>query len=163
MFFKRRSRANSNSYIESDSPPSRNVSKSYDRDRDRDHDADGRPDSSHLASHDPPAVNSRDMHPRSQAPQEPYGLPRGMPNGTGHSALPIDNAPVANAPLGSNSAEPMPDLLQRAFNEAVRPYTDKIGQLEAQVADLRAWAEQLEQERVEVHNWIDKRGLRPGE
>lgn len=63
---------------------------------------------------------------------------------------------------GLGKAEPMPDLLTRAFNEAVRPYTDKIEQLEGEIADLRNWVEQLEIQRSEVHSWIDKRGLRPG-
>lgn len=60
-------------------------------------------------------------------------------------------------------AEPMPELLARAFNEAVKPYTAKIDQLEGEVADLRAWIEQLEQQQQEFNAWIDKRGLRPGE
>jgi phage-related minor tail protein len=59
-------------------------------------------------------------------------------------------------------AEPMPDLLAQAFNQAVRPYTEKIEQLESQLADMQSWVEQLEQQRAEVHSWIDKRGLRPG-
>ena len=58
--------------------------------------------------------------------------------------------------------EPAPDLLTRAFNEAMRPYTDKIEQLENQITDLSAWVEQLEMQQKEVHSWIDKRGLRPG-
>ncbi|KAH0004805.1 hypothetical protein KCU78_g13215, partial [Aureobasidium melanogenum] len=57
--------------------------------------------------------------------------------------------------------EPMPDLLTRAFNEAVRPYTNRVEELENEVADLKAWVEQLEAQRREVHAWIDKRGLRP--
>lgn len=63
---------------------------------------------------------------------------------------------------GLGKTEPMPDMLARAFNEAVRPYTDKIEQLEGEIADLRSWVEQLELQRSEVHSWIDKRGLRPG-
>ncbi|KAF1809248.1 hypothetical protein P152DRAFT_403685 [Eremomyces bilateralis CBS 781.70] len=63
--------------------------------------------------------------------------------------------------LAAGKTEPMPDLLTRAFNEAIRPYTDQIDQLEAQVAELQAWVESLERERSEVHSWIDKRGLRP--
>jgi hypothetical protein len=27
---------------------------------------------------------------------------------------------------------------------------------------MQAWVDQLEQQRAEVHGWIDKRGLRPG-
>ena len=63
---------------------------------------------------------------------------------------------------GLGKTEPMPDMLTRAFNEAVRPYTDKIEQLEGEISDLRNWVEQLELQRSEVHSWIDKRGLRPG-
>ena len=44
----------------------------------------------------------------------------------------------------------------------LQPYTEKIEQLESQLADLQNWVDQLEQQRAEVHNWIDKRGLRPG-
>jgi hypothetical protein len=55
----------------------------------------------------------------------------------------------------------MPDLITAAFNQAVQPYTEKIEQLESQLADLQNWVDQLEQQRAEVHNWIDKRGLRP--
>lgn len=61
----------------------------------------------------------------------------------------------------SLSSEPMPDLLTRAFNEAVRPYTNKLEEMEGEIADLKSWIEQLEGQRREVHAWIDKRGLRP--
>ena len=64
-------------------------------------------------------------------------------------------------PLVPGKTEPMPDLLAQAFNQAVRPYTEKIEQLQNQLADMQAWVEQLEQQRAEVHAWIDKRGLRP--
>ena len=60
-------------------------------------------------------------------------------------------------------AEPMPDLLARAFNEAVRPYTNKLEEMEGEISDMRLYIEQLEAQRKEVHAWIDKRGLRPGE
>jgi len=67
--------------------------------------------------------------------------------------------PTGNsAPMGLG----MPDLITAAFNQAVQPYTEKIEQLESQLADMQAWVDQLEQQRAEVHNWIDKRGLRPG-
>lgn len=65
---------------------------------------------------------------------------------------------MANTPT---KTEPMPDLLAQAFNQAVRPYTERIEQLENQLADMQAWVEQLELQRAEVHSWIDKRGLRP--
>jgi hypothetical protein len=62
----------------------------------------------------------------------------------------------------NGKVEQMPDLLTRAFNEAVRPYTDKIDLLESQMADLQAWVETLELQRNEMYAWVDKRGLRPG-
>ena len=64
--------------------------------------------------------------------------------------------------MGGGQPEPMPDLLAQAFNQAIRPYTEKIEQLETQLNDMQAWIDQLEQQRAEVHGWIDKRGLRPG-
>jgi hypothetical protein len=60
-------------------------------------------------------------------------------------------------------AEPAPDLLLQAFNQAIRPYSDKIDNLEGEIADLKAYIDALERQRTEVHAWIDKRGLRPGE
>lgn len=142
MFFKRRSRANS--YIDNDAPPR---SQSYD-------DYDARPTSSRNPPPQAPAADEKDMYPRQSAPQEAY-----VPNG-GHNAMPAASNPTP--PMASAKAEPMPDLLAQAFNQAVRPYTEKIEHLENQLADLQAWVEQLEQQRAEVHSWIDKRGLRPG-
>lgn len=55
-----------------------------------------------------------------------------------------------------------PDLLTRAFNEAVRPYTEKIEMLEQQMADMQDYLQGQEQQRMEIFAWIDKRGLRPG-
>jgi hypothetical protein len=144
-FFKRRSRANS--YI--DDAPQR--SKSYD-------DYDDRPSSSRNAPPvTSPTTDEKDMYPRQAAPQEAYAP--GLQNG-GHNAMPT----MANSTptLSNGKSEPMPDLLAQAFNQAVRPYTEKIEQLQNQLADLQAWVEQLEQQRAEVHGWIDKRGLRPG-
>ncbi|KAF2260740.1 hypothetical protein CC78DRAFT_387002 [Lojkania enalia] len=143
MFFKRRSRANS--YVDND-PPRR--SQSYDE-------YEKRPDSSRNSQPLASPTDDKDMYPRPQAPQEPYGG-RGMPNG-------MPGQPLGNPtpPMSSGKTEPMPDLLQQAFNAAVRPYTERIEQLESQLSDLQAWIEQLEQQRAEVHSWIDKRGLRP--
>jgi hypothetical protein len=104
----------------------------------------------------PTKETTKDMY-RSQAPQEPYaqrGLPTNGPSSRQNSAA------FEAVPLGK--VEQTPDLLTRAFNEAVRPYTEKIEQLEAQLADLQSWVEQLEQQRNEMYSWIDKRGLRPG-
>lgn len=101
------------------------------------------------------------MYPRQSAPQETYS--RGMQNG-GHNAMPAMGNPTPPLTAGMTGVkpEPMPDLLAQAFNQAVRPYTEKIEQLESQLAEMQAWVEQLEHQRAEVHSWIDKRGLRPG-
>ena len=68
----------------------------------------------------------------------------------------------APASTPTKPAVAAPDLLTQAFHQAVLPYSDKIADLEAQVAEMQQWVEQLEQQRAEVHSWIDKRGLRPG-
>jgi len=60
-----------------------------------------------------------------------------------------------------SKSESAPDLLTRAFNEAVRPYTTKLEEMENEIENLRLYIEQLEGHRSEVHAWIDKRGLRP--
>ena len=60
------------------------------------------------------------------------------------------------------AVEEAPNLLLQAFNQALRPYTDKVETLENEIADLRAYIDQLESQRGDVHAWIDKRGLRPG-
>jgi hypothetical protein len=147
MFFKRRSRANS--YIDNDAPPR---SQSYD-------DYEKRPDSSRNSQPISSPTDEKDMYSRQSAPQDGYatGLQNGAP---GHNSMPTMTNPTP--PLSSAKTEPMPDLLAQAFNQAVRPYTEKIEQLESQLADMQAWVEQLEQQRAEVHSWIDKRGLRPG-
>ena len=72
---------------------------------------------------------------------------------------------MGSAPAPASSklpAEAAPDLLTRAFNEAVRPYTSRIDEMEGEIADLRAMIEDLHGQRRDVHAWIDKRGLRPG-
>ncbi|KAJ4291869.1 hypothetical protein N0V90_009765 [Kalmusia sp. IMI 367209] len=146
MFFKRRSRANS--YIDNDPPPR---SQSYD-------DYEKRPETRESQQQQQQQVSSpieQDMYPRTQQPQEPQ-YSRGLTNGVNGMSL---GQPTP--PLSSGKTEPMPDLLAQAFNQAVRPYTEKIEQLESQLADMQAWVEQLEQQRAEVHSWIDKRGLRP--
>ena len=83
------------------------------------------------------------------------GPHRGQPNGYGHGGY--DGAPPPSA-----KAEPLPDLLTQAFNTALRPYNDKVDNLESEIADLRAYIDQLEAQRNDIHAWIDKRGLRPG-
>lgn len=147
--FKRRS-SRANSYIDNDPPPR---SQSYD-------DYEKRPDSQSRNSQplSSPTDDKDDMYARQSAPQEAFS--RGVPNG--HNAMP----PAMGGPTPPGTAgitpAPMPDLLTQAFNQAVRPYTEKIEQLEQQLADMQSWVEQLEQQRAEVHGWIDKRGLRPG-
>lgn len=113
------------------------------------------------------------MYARQSQPQEVsshgYGSPPvsaggpqhggGMSNGYGSSrGLDTNSSPAMN-----KSSEPAPDLLLQAFNQALRPYTDKVETLEAEIQDLRNWIDQLEAQRNDVHAWIDKRGLRPGE
>lgn len=153
MFFKRRSRANS--YIDNDAPAR---SQSYD-------DNNIRPDSSSNQNQNQgrtqsvasPTDEKDQMYPRQSAPQDAYAA-AAMQNG--HNAMPAMGNPTP--PLNSGKPEPMPDLLAQAFNQAVRPYTEKIDQLQSRIQDMQAWVEQLEQQRAEVHSWIDKRGLRPG-
>ncbi|KAF2026354.1 hypothetical protein EK21DRAFT_115918 [Setomelanomma holmii] len=144
MFFKRRS-SRANSYV--DEAPTRGQSF--------DEYAEKRPDSSRKESQQQPTSPAEevDMYPRPQQPQE-TSLPT-----RGHNSMP----PAMNhrAPVSGGQPEPMPDLLAQAFNQAIRPYTEKIEHLEAQLADMQAWVDQLEQQRAEVHGWIDKRGLRP--
>ncbi|KAF1987383.1 hypothetical protein K402DRAFT_47211 [Aulographum hederae CBS 113979] len=108
-------------------------------------------------------IDAQDMYSRSHAaPKDGYqdnyshSTPRLYANGMSHNALPMMDNSAAQA-----KSEPMPDLLTQAFQQAVQPYSHKIEQLETQVADMQAYVDQLEQERTEVHAWIDKRGLRP--
>ena len=149
MFFKRRS-SRANSYVEHDGNR-----QSFDDFSEK------RPESSRNnqpIQGGPDSDDAADMYPRQQQPQEQSIPVRGMSNGGMPMGAPVPQA-MNSAPL---KAEPMPDLLAAAFNQAVRPYTEKIEQLESQLADMQAWVEQLEAQRAEVHSWIDKRGLRPG-
>ena len=57
---------------------------------------------------------------------------------------------------------PAPDPLTKAFNEAIKPYLDKIAFLENELEDSTIQVQQLEDERADMHAWIDKRGLRAG-
>jgi hypothetical protein len=59
--------------------------------------------------------------------------------------------------------EPAPDPLTKAFNEALRPYQDQIEDLRAELEEKTYQLERLEDERADMHAWIDKRGLRAGE
>jgi hypothetical protein len=154
MFFKRRS-SRANSYVEHDGNPR---SQSFDDFSEK------RPESSRkdqpLSAHDALDDADNSMYPRPQQPQEQNFPVRGMSN-SGHGGMPPMGAPVPAMNSGAIKPEPMPDLLTAAFNQAMRPYTEKIEQLESQLADMQSWVEQLEAQRAEVHSWIDKRGLRP--
>jgi hypothetical protein len=173
MFFKRLSRGSrSNSYAEDDhydSPRSASDAK-YDKYAQQDsprqstsqHNTFG-PGHSGAVPPTPTKETQRaesqeqnTMFPRSQLPSDPYGRPQANGMSNNRNSIQLDSNAI-NAKV-----ESAPDLLTRAFNEAVRPFSDKIEQLESEVADLRAWVEQLELQRTEVHSWIDKRGLRPG-
>ena len=151
------SSSRANSYVENDVNP---------RSQSFDYDADRRPESSRKESHQSQPLSpseDTDMYPRQQQPQEPaYTQQQQSAPPATHGAMPMrTNAvpPTGNSnPIGLG----MPDLITAAFNQAVQPYTEKIEQLESQLADMQAWVEQLEAQRAEVHNWIDKRGLRPG-
>ncbi|KAL8819362.1 MAG: hypothetical protein Q9191_007750 [Dirinaria sp. TL-2023a] len=57
---------------------------------------------------------------------------------------------------------PAPDPLTKAFNEAIRPYLDQIEHLRNELEDMTLSVQQLEDERADMHAWIDKRGLRAG-
>jgi len=125
-----------------------------------------------------PGGESRDMYASRSAPKDGYqdahySSPQGgssggggYANGMSHSAMPtgMNSNTVGGGGRGNNAvkSEPMPDLLQQAFQQAVLPYQSKIEEMEGQMQDMQAWVEQLEQERREMHAWIDKRGLRPG-
>lgn len=62
-----------------------------------------------------------------------------------------------------NAFEPTPDPLAKAFNEALRPYQDQIEDLRAELDEKQYQIEKLEDERADMHAWIDKRGLRAGQ
>ncbi|KAG8526237.1 uncharacterized protein KY384_000230 [Bacidia gigantensis] len=58
------------------------------------------------------------------------------------------------------SMDPAPDPLTKAFNDAIRPYKEEIEDLRGQVEDAAYRLQTLEDERADMHAWIDKRGLR---
>ncbi|KAI4178937.1 MAG: hypothetical protein LQ348_005495 [Seirophora lacunosa] len=82
-----------------------------------------------------------------------------------HTALPIQRPPEGSNNATAHNTPPStmtsaPDPLTRAFNEAVRPYVDKIDRLQAEIEERNLDIQQLEDERADMHAWIDKRGLR---
>ncbi|KAK4499142.1 hypothetical protein PRZ48_009654 [Zasmidium cellare] len=107
----------------------------------------------------PTEVGSQDRyHSNSYPPQQRSG--GNMSNGYSASMGGSQGYPDA-PPSASLKAEPAPDLLLQAFNQAIRPYSDKIETLENEISDLKAYIDALERQRTDVHAWIDKRGLRP--
>ena len=56
-----------------------------------------------------------------------------------------------------------PDPLTRAFNEALKPYIEQIELLKTDLDEANMQVQTLQDERADMHAWIDKRGLRPGE
>ena len=64
--------------------------------------------------------------------------------------------------MDSNSNfAPAPDMLTRAFNDALKPYVERINLMQADLDSANAEINRLESEKAALHNWIDKRGLRP--
>lgn len=163
MFFKRlsRSRSNSQSYVDDSYRNDSKANSAYDEKYAH---ADRDPDALHTSrSLDNDRPHSKDgMYSRQSAPQDgQYNSPpmtsAGQTNGYGQGHGGFDRAPPPSA-----KAEPLPDLLTQAFNTALKPYNDKVDNLENEIADLRAYIDQLEAQRSDIHAWIDKRGLRPG-
>lgn len=170
MFFKRlsRSRSNSQSYVDNNDNynprDSKANSQQYDdKYQQDDDDYNQRPGSSNQrnsGAHNSNSGNGRDNGMYSaQSQQDHYATPplsssgnRGMTNGYQSASGSM-----------SKSHEAAPDLLTRAFNEAVRPYTTKLEEMEDEIASLRYEIEQMQNHQKEVHAWIDKRGLRPGQ
>ena len=68
----------------------------------------------------------------------------------------------ATGPVAPTSMAAAPDPLTRAFNEAIKPYLDQINILKNQLDDIKLQIQDLEDERADMHAWIDKRGLRAG-
>ena len=69
------------------------------------------------------------------------------------------DATMHTAPSNMTSA---PDPLTKAFNEAIKPYIEQIDSLKHELEETTLQLQQLEDERADMHAWIDKRGLRAG-
>ncbi|KAI4159784.1 MAG: hypothetical protein LQ342_006295 [Letrouitia transgressa] len=101
-----------------------------------------------LQSYRPATATHSDHHQQQyhalpiQRPQE-----QSSSNGTAHNTPPQTMAPA-------------PDPLTRAFNDAIKPYKDKIDRLQAELEEKNLDIQALEDERADMHAWIDKRGLR---
>ncbi|KZF25466.1 hypothetical protein L228DRAFT_236561 [Xylona heveae TC161] len=111
------------------------------------------PNTPAAAPHDIPYRNT------SQGPSDASYAQR--PHSVDYAGIMEKPSLTSTPSKGAGPAQAMPDLLTQAFNAAVRPYTDKVEQLETQVADMQLWIEQLETQRSEILSWIDKRGFRP--
>ena len=74
---------------------------------------------------------------------------------------PITSGEESHRP-NTSAMEPTPDPLTKAFNDAIRPYQDQIEELKNKLEDTTYQLQQLEDERADMHAWIDKRGLRAG-
>ena len=90
---------------------------------------------------------------RITAPQEHQFNSSQRPPGTSSDAT------MHTAPSNMTTA---PDPLTKAFNEAIKPYVDQIQNLKQELEDTTLQLQQLEDERADMHAWIDKRGLRAG-
>ena len=101
--------------------------------------------------------NSQDMLQsyRRSAPahdQHHFPSPPRLPNAASDATM--HTAPAHMAPA--------PDPLTRAFNEALKPYLEQIELLKSDLDEAHMQVQTLEDERADMHAWIDKRGLRPG-
>lgn len=178
MFFKRLSRSRNNSYTADDDSYERVTPQSGDNPPSSFKAGSQYPDSSPPpSSHENnnnnnnnppqnnPSANRMYTAPRPQDSPAAYSSQR--PGGIGLGARDsgyVDAAPTTpNQTHEQDQAFSAPDLLTRAFNEAVRPYSEKIEHLEQQLAEMQGFIEQMEQQRMDIFSWIDKRGLRPGE
>ena len=104
----------------------------------------------------PSTHTSQDMlqsYRRSAPLDQQMSSPQQRPPGTSSDAT------MHTAPANVTTA---PDTLTRAFNDAIRPYVEQIDLLKNQIEDANLQIQQLEDERADMHAWIDKRGLRPG-
>lgn len=91
----------------------------------------------------------RPLPPQDNHPFNPLQRPPGT---AGSASLPSAPAPLTSAP----------DPLTKAFNEAIKPYVDQIENLKQELEEKEMHLQQLEEERADMHAWIDKRGLRAG-
>ncbi|KAM0718367.1 hypothetical protein Q7P37_005437 [Cladosporium fusiforme] len=169
MFFKRlsRSRSNSQSYVDDYRHDSK-ANSAYDEKYAQPDPADQlQPSSRDLDNERPHSKDgnnpSNNMYNRQAAPQEvQYGSPPMSSGGhRGQQSNGYDHGGFQSGAPPPSKSEPLPDLLSQAFNQALRPYNEKVDNLESEIADLRAYIDQLEAQRNDIHAWIDKRGLRP--